>query len=358
MDEEVKAIIKEVYKKAPRDIQAVMTSPETSRRLNDIASRHHLSEDQAADLEVQTFLVLGGLRPPTDFVRNLTASLGITEFEARAIGYDVNVMIFRSVRESLKKLFGIIDQVLPAAPASFSQVQSFAGEGFRNQSSVSPPPPPKPSVPPPPPFKPPVSPPPPPPTSFSPKLSIPTPPAPTTYPPKTASTFPAKNQAKIASEFITPAPLATDGSESKTNLSRENILREIETPSSPAGRPAGVGVVLTPPPPPPPPKPSVPPPPPFKPPVSPPPPPPTSFSPKLSIPTPPAPNSLRKEEAKAADSSTSWLADKLKNISKVPRVGYEHIEDNQSLSAAKTAPTSPPPPRYAPGADPYREPLE
>ena len=116
MNDEVKKIIGESYKRLPFDLKKAIVSGETRQQVQAIADRHHLLYEQVADLETETALVMLGLRPPADFITNVKGALNLPEEKARAIAEDINTEIFRPVRESLKKIHNISETPPPIPP--------------------------------------------------------------------------------------------------------------------------------------------------------------------------------------------------------------------------------------------------
>src|SRR3990167_6488265 len=83
MDDEVKKIIGESYKRLPFDLKKTIVSSETRQRVQAVVERHQLYSDQADDLEMETTLVMLGLRPPTDFITNVKKALNVSEENPR-----------------------------------------------------------------------------------------------------------------------------------------------------------------------------------------------------------------------------------------------------------------------------------
>ena len=117
MNDEVKKIIGESYKRLPFDLKKAIVSNETRQRLQAVVERHQLYSDQTDDLEMETALVMLGLRPPADFITNVKNALNVSEEKARAIAEDINTEIFRPVRESLKKIHNISETPPPIMPS-------------------------------------------------------------------------------------------------------------------------------------------------------------------------------------------------------------------------------------------------
>jgi len=212
MDDEVKKIIGESYKRLPFDLKKTIVSSETRQRLQAVVERHQLYSDQADDLEMETTLVMLGLRPPTDFITNVKNALNVSEEKARAIAEDINAEIFRPVRESLKKIHGITSDQQPTTsnPQPITQTTPVI-----------------PAIPKPP-------------TPIVPKPPIPPPPTtdlqPTTY----------NQQPKLAEKEKTPLERTTPGGHyenGENHLNREEILAGIENPAP--ARPARIASVAS-----------------------------------------------------------------------------------------------------------------
>ena len=60
--------------------------------------------DQAGKLESETTLVMVGIEPLDKYVSNLVSNVGLSSIQASIVAHDVNESIFKSIRESLKKI--------------------------------------------------------------------------------------------------------------------------------------------------------------------------------------------------------------------------------------------------------------
>ena len=67
MNDEVKKIIGESYKRLPFDLKKAIVSSEVRQRMQMIAEKHRLYSDQAADLELETALVMLGAATASRF---------------------------------------------------------------------------------------------------------------------------------------------------------------------------------------------------------------------------------------------------------------------------------------------------
>lgn len=87
----------------------------TSEKFYAIGQKHQLSIEQVEILSKQAGLVMLGFEHPSKFIGNIARALEVPEEKVRAIAEDINVEIFRPVRESLRKIHGI-QEVASKAP--------------------------------------------------------------------------------------------------------------------------------------------------------------------------------------------------------------------------------------------------
>src|SRR3989338_2674258 len=206
MNDEVKKIIGESYKRLPFDLKKAIVSGETRQQVQAIADRHHLLYEQVADLETETALVMLGLRPQADFITNVKGALNLPEEKARAIAEDINTEIFRPVRESLKKIHGITSDQQPTTsnPQPITQTTPVI-----------------PAIPKPP-------------TPVVPKPPIPPPPK------QELASIPARPSGGAAPASLAFQKKELPPPEDETKLNREDILRDIENPVPTLARPASL----------------------------------------------------------------------------------------------------------------------
>ena len=91
----------------PPEIKEAITSVDTTRILHGIGEKYKLHIDKIGMLADETGAVMLGITHPTKFTSDLKSKLGLNEEIVKAIAEDVNVQIFRPIRESLKKIHGI-----------------------------------------------------------------------------------------------------------------------------------------------------------------------------------------------------------------------------------------------------------
>ena len=109
----------ERYRDLPEDIQQALFSSATSDAILAIGKKNELAIDKIGELVDETGLVMLGITPPSDYVKNLVNRLSVPQEKAKAIAEEINQKVFQPVRESLKKIHGI-----GSAPSSTLGVES------------------------------------------------------------------------------------------------------------------------------------------------------------------------------------------------------------------------------------------
>jgi len=103
-DKETQDIIAEQIKKLPQDVKDAVFSVDYSATLDQITKKNRLLIDQEGKLETETTLVMVGLEPLVDYKKNLLKNTGIDEKTIDVIIIDVDELIFKKIRASLKKM--------------------------------------------------------------------------------------------------------------------------------------------------------------------------------------------------------------------------------------------------------------
>ncbi|MBM2817522.1 MAG: seg [Parcubacteria group bacterium] len=102
---ESKEILKNQFKKLPKDIQDAILAVDLRSKMQFITKKNNLHIDQAETLENEAVFVMLGLEHPENLVANIAKHVEVSEEKAEAIAEDLNREIFLKVRESLKKIF-------------------------------------------------------------------------------------------------------------------------------------------------------------------------------------------------------------------------------------------------------------
>lgn len=116
--------IKSVFARLPEEIRDLITSEDFNDRIEIIAKKHGLDEDQTGTLIRTTVRLLIGVIPPTQFVLAVTENIEVERDKAALIAQDINRDIFNPVKEELKQVHalgadasGAAVKPAPAAPA-------------------------------------------------------------------------------------------------------------------------------------------------------------------------------------------------------------------------------------------------
>ncbi len=95
---------KEYLKTLPLEIRQAIFSIDYPKKLQDVVRNNKLMIDQAGKLEAETTLVMAGIEPLDKYVGNLRENVGLSSIQASVVAHDVNELIFKNIRESLKKI--------------------------------------------------------------------------------------------------------------------------------------------------------------------------------------------------------------------------------------------------------------
>ena len=92
----------------PEDLQKALFSAQTSDAIFEVGKKHGLAVDKMGELADETGLVMLGMTKPSEYIKNLASRLALEPEKAKAIAEDINQKVFSTIRESLKKIHGII----------------------------------------------------------------------------------------------------------------------------------------------------------------------------------------------------------------------------------------------------------
>lgn len=90
------------FEKLPQSTQEAVTSSEVHDNLIAISKKHNLMIDQEGELVDQVGLVMLGLSPSRDFVKNFSSKAGIDTKKATGIAEDINTEIFSKIKASMR----------------------------------------------------------------------------------------------------------------------------------------------------------------------------------------------------------------------------------------------------------------
>ena len=105
-DQKQKDIL-ERFSELPEDLQKALFAPETTEAIRKAGKIFELSIDKIGELADETGLVMLGLTPPGEYIKNLTGRLKVAPEKAKAVAEEINQKVFQPVRASLKKIHGL-----------------------------------------------------------------------------------------------------------------------------------------------------------------------------------------------------------------------------------------------------------
>lgn len=94
--------LKNKIESLPDKLREVVGGVEVEKHIVDISKKHGLHLDKVASLELETFLVLLGLEPGSDFVDNIRDELGVDFQTANKIAEEIDSTVFEGVRRRLQ----------------------------------------------------------------------------------------------------------------------------------------------------------------------------------------------------------------------------------------------------------------
>ena len=110
--------IQERYDSLPENLKSAIFSVETADIIQKVSKKYNLQIDQMGELASETGLVMLGFTHPKDYIKNLSARLGIDIDSAKKIAQEINIEIFSPVKEALKKLHGMETEKEPTIPTA------------------------------------------------------------------------------------------------------------------------------------------------------------------------------------------------------------------------------------------------
>ena len=96
--------LKEYINKLPSELKQAIFSVDYQKQLQEIVKRNRLMIDQAGKLEIETTLIMAGMEPMNEYNDNLVKNVGLNRNLATIVAHDVDELIFKNIREALKKM--------------------------------------------------------------------------------------------------------------------------------------------------------------------------------------------------------------------------------------------------------------
>lgn len=107
MSEEPQKTLIDHYSELPEDVQKAIFSAESAEIIQKVGQDHKLNVRQIGILADETGLLMLGINPPSDFVKNLNKRLETDKEATQKIAQEINTRIFAKIRESLRKLHDV-----------------------------------------------------------------------------------------------------------------------------------------------------------------------------------------------------------------------------------------------------------
>lgn len=109
MDAEKRKLLDEKFYLLAKPLQDVILDEDEKLEttVDLIVQKYKLELDTARILDDEIVMVLGGFTNPKDFIRALSGKLGTDASKAPAIAQEINEKIFRAVKDDLQNLYGL-----------------------------------------------------------------------------------------------------------------------------------------------------------------------------------------------------------------------------------------------------------
>lgn len=96
--------IQSQFEKLPKDLQEAISSPEVHDSIIKIGNKYGLHVDQLGEMVDLVGLVMLGLSPSNDFIRDFSQQAEVKNDIASSIAADINSQIFDKIRTSMKTI--------------------------------------------------------------------------------------------------------------------------------------------------------------------------------------------------------------------------------------------------------------
>jgi len=97
-------ILEEKYRSIPSNVREAISSTDVNQKLQDIVNKYKLQFDEGEELTKEIGYVMLGLKSSDDFVKNIQRATELNKETAEKIAEDVNNIIFKDIKSSLKEL--------------------------------------------------------------------------------------------------------------------------------------------------------------------------------------------------------------------------------------------------------------
>ncbi len=104
-DDEI--VIEEEFLHLPKEIATTLSDPAFDLYCNGVAKKHDIPEEKYFDLALCTQYVMSGETTPSEYVKELMATLHIDQPKAALIAQEINKDLFSPLKDALKELHGL-----------------------------------------------------------------------------------------------------------------------------------------------------------------------------------------------------------------------------------------------------------
>ena len=102
--------IKKQFTALPKDIRLALASSETAERIKNIGQRNGLNLDQEERLKTEIVITLFAFEHYSNFIENIRRELAIDLAKAQKIGQEINLEIFRPIKQALRIAHGTAER--------------------------------------------------------------------------------------------------------------------------------------------------------------------------------------------------------------------------------------------------------
>ena len=132
--------LKEYIFNLPSELKQAIFSVDYPKQLQEIVKRNKLLIDQAGQLEAETTLVMAGIEPLKDYIDNLVKNVGLNRNLATVVAHDVDELIFKNIRDALRKMGEeeeVETKVSPKEPSKEEVLSGIENPSSIKESSIS-----------------------------------------------------------------------------------------------------------------------------------------------------------------------------------------------------------------------------
>ncbi len=104
MNEELDKNIQKQFNTLPQELQKAILAIDLPEKLQRVTKNSKLLIDKAGIVQTEVLTILLGINPLDDFIGNLQKNAGLDKNTALIVAHDVDELIFKEVREELKKV--------------------------------------------------------------------------------------------------------------------------------------------------------------------------------------------------------------------------------------------------------------